>query len=527
LFFLSFYYLTNAGWYKIGDESAMTHLARSIATTGKIGMESSPPIEPEQEGEIVRGWDGRLYYKWGLGQSLIQVPYILLHQAIRGFPKGDDSIEGGHSVEYLVSEWTFLMLCPSAVSALGCSFFFLLCLRLGWSTRISLFLTLVYGLATMIWPYAKSLMSEATLNAAVLGSVYGAVSYGMTSRRRWLVLSSVCMGMSIITKPTSLVFGPFLVAYLLAKSRSRKGVRDLFMYFIPALLFFLGLQAWHNFVRYESIWSMGSYGRWGMLGFCTPLYVGLWGLLASPGKSFFVYAPAALLGIASLRGFYFRYRLEALLFFGLTASFIVLHARWGMWSGDWAWGPRFLLPITPYIILPAGLLFESWKVKSRFARTVAVALIILSTFVQVLGAAIHPFAFIKARHHAVATLLSPNTTRYTYAQTYSENALMSFSPMFSHVIGNWWLFKHMVVSYDLQSDTPWKVIGNFHIGSPPWVEGNRVLPFWWPVTLPLISPSSSSWVYAFAAVSLLTAVWCLLKLRCLLKEITLMPPSET
>ena len=58
-----------------------------------------------------------------------------------------------------------------------------------------------------------------------------------------------------------------------------------------------------------------------------------------------------------------------------------------------------------------------------------------------------------------------------------QDTFNNFSPYFSHVAGNWWLFKHMVLSYDLWSDSPWRQLGNFGLDPPLWFIGNRTIPF--------------------------------------------------
>ena len=153
-----------------------------------------------------------------------------------------------------------------------------------------------------------------------------------------------------------------------------------------------------------------------------------------------------------------------------------------------------------------------WRCSSRVARISLIALIGFSIGVQVLGAAIHPFSYIVTRNNVVTELASSDLPRYSYADSYSENAFTNFSPMFSHIVGNWWLFKHMLINYDLWSDVPWRSIGAFSIEKPIWVRGNRTIPFWWPAGIPLIVPSSRDWVRALAGVNLLFLLWFGLRL---------------
>ncbi|MCJ7596551.1 MAG: hypothetical protein MUO52_17440, partial [Desulfobacterales bacterium] len=77
---------------------------------------------------------------------------------------------------------------------------------------------------------------------------------------------------------------------------------------------------------------------------------------------------------------------------------------------------------------------------------------------------------------------------------------------------------HMVFSYDLWSDAPWRQLGDFGLDLPIWVTGNRVIPFWWPVALPLIAPSSKVWVYPLVILNLLLLVLSARKVASRLKK---------
>lgn len=517
-FFFFLYTFTNAGWYKAGDELFMVQVARQVVTKGQIGFDlREPPQDPYSEDYLTKAPDGRYYTKWGLGQSLVEIPFIFLHRLTTSV-RLPTFIGGGLPGATYHSEWMFLILCPSLISAIGCVLVYGLGRRLGYSERVSMGVSLVYGLCTMVWPYSKSLMSEGTLTVAILGGVYGAVSYAANRRQGWLLLSGACLGFAGLTKVISLGLVPLVVVYLLVSRDFRTSLRDFCLFFLPPLLLFLGIEGWHNAVRYGGIWPSGYDKGWGALGFSTPLYVGLWGLVASPGKSFLLYAPVCLLGIMSARAFFKRSRKEALLFLGIAVAYTLPHALWCLWAGDWAWGPRFLLVITPYVILPAGIFFGSWSMKSRVTKWVTVGLLVFSVWVQILGVSVHPFAFIQTRAGVVNKFVDLSPMAFTYAGAYCEDTFNHFSPRFSHVAGNWWLFKHMVFSYDLWSDSPWSQLGDFGLDPPIWVTGNRTIPFWWPVALPLIAPSSKAWVYPLGILNLLLLIWWARKIALRFKE---------
>lgn len=517
LLFTAFFYLTNAGDSKWGDETYMIMVARKMVTEGQLGF-------PEKEITSIAFWDhfaakgpeGHYYMKWGLGQSLVEAPFLFLHRSIFGVPGAANA--SNDQTRFYLTEFAFLMLCPSVISALGCALFYLLALRLGFSRRVSVLLTLVYGLTTMVWPYSKSFVSETTLNVAILGGVYGAVRYSQEKGKRWIAFSGACMGFAVLTKITALVVIPVIVLYVLGSVRTKTSLFDLLLCFVPPLAAFCGVQGWHNWVRYGDVWQAGYQAGSDALGFSTPLVVGLWGLLLSPGKSFFLYAPVTILAFFSFRSFLGRRRNEALMCLGISVLFVLFHACWWSWAGDWAWGPRFLLVITPYVLLPCGLLFEKWKELRRFHRRLALILILFSLGIQFLGVAVHPFSYIEVRGRVLDHLMAPDMSVLSYRRFYAESALAQFSPLFSHIAGNWWLLKHMIFSYDLWSDAPWIILGQFDLELPLWVIGDRAIPFWWPISLPMFSDKTEVWVYPLAVITFLLLVLGAIRVGRLLKE---------
>jgi hypothetical protein len=124
---------------------------------------------------------------------------------------------------------------------------------------------------------------------------------------------------------------------------------------IAGLLPGFALTGWYNLVRFGTLFASG-YGSEAFQ-FTTPLAEGLFGLLLSPGKSVFLYAPPLLLAFPGGFALWRRgERTTVLVIAALFLSHLLLYARWGQWPGGGVWGPRFLLPVVaPVMVLAAGL----------------------------------------------------------------------------------------------------------------------------------------------------------------------------
>ena len=499
LFFIAFYYFTNAADFKVGDEFAIRSMAKSFVNTGKLELQISEENLSIAEECCIKNPRGLYYIKWGVGQALVQAPFYVLYNFAQFLFNPEKNERDSYLYEILI-----LHLCPSIVSAIGCYLVFLMGITFGFSKRMSVFICLLYGIATIAWPYSKSLMSDTTLNVAILGGVYGAISYNKSGRSFFLFVSAFCMGFALLTKITSAVIVPIICLYLFLSAQTRRSFSKIIFIFMPLILIFLGAEFMYNLMRYDNIFKFGyGYGRDGLFGFNTPISFGLWGLLLSPGKSIFLYSPIAILSLFAARPFYRAHRKEALLFLTVCVVFLLLHARWWAWSGDWAWGPRFLLIITPYLLIPVGYFFNRWDQFSLWVKKMICILIAASIFVQVLGISIHPFTFILIRTTVIRELASPeHQEKSQYAWVHNENLFANYSPLFSHVNGNWWLFKHMLFNYDIWSDAPWKSLG-VNINLPPrtWIDDNRVIPFWWPYVLAKIYPTHRVFILFLASLN--------------------------
>jgi hypothetical protein len=96
------------------------------------------------------------------------------------------------------------------------------------------------------------------------------------------------------------------------------------------------------------------------------LWEGVYGPLLSPGKGLFLYAPILLLLPWALPRFARISRGGAWLIAGILAVAVLAHTNTlVVWLGGWAWGPRFLIPALPVLILPLGALLDGAGARLR------------------------------------------------------------------------------------------------------------------------------------------------------------------
>jgi hypothetical protein len=129
-----------------------------------------------------------------------------------------------------------------------------------------------------------------------------------------------------------------------------------------------------NWVRYGSPLTSG-YSLLQQATFSTPLPVGLYGLLFSPGKGLLFYSPILWAGFAGLFIMFRTRRAEAILISLVILADLLFFAMYEFWTGGWNWGPRYLLPMVPLLVLAAG---EWVHVNpTRLRKSILVALCII------------------------------------------------------------------------------------------------------------------------------------------------------
>ena len=116
----------------------------------------------------------------------------------------------------------------------------------------------------------------------------------------------------------------------------------------------------------------------------TSFLEGLRGLLISPGKGFFYFSPVAILFFFSIKTFIKKHFGLGVSFVFIIVSYLLLISKYAYWHGDWAWGPRYLFVITPFLIIPIAEIFESdiWKEK-KMLRRVVYGIFLVSLIVQI------------------------------------------------------------------------------------------------------------------------------------------------
>lgn len=292
---------------------------------------------------IVPGPNGESYPLYTHAQPGLQIPLYLIGRLIGGPPDDLASVA-----------WTrfFVSLLNPIVVALTGWLIALFGRRWGFSDRLSIGLGVMYSLGTMAVVYTHTNFSDPLLALCFTLAAYSAYRAAGDQCGRWLIVTGVALGAALYLRERALIWVPLYLGYLLFTRRART-LRDWLAVLVPIGCGAAALALW-NSARFGSPVVIG-YASWvADTGFEAPIVIGLFGLLISPGKGVLLYNPIVWLGLVGLLTMLRRRRAEALFFLAFCVVALGFYARYNFWTGGWNWGPRYLLPLLPFLLLAAG-----------------------------------------------------------------------------------------------------------------------------------------------------------------------------
>jgi hypothetical protein len=220
----------------------------------------------------------------------------------------------------------------------------LLARRLGASEKGAWIASVGFCLGTVALAYGRIFYAEPLLAFLIVSALY--FTFGLSLKG--ILLGAMFAGLAILAKPTGIIVGPILTAYLFCKGTS---VRRAILPMTGTGVGFV-LYGAYNIIRFGNALQFGTKLP------LQPSYLfqGVSGLLLGPGYGLIWYCPPVILGFFGLRKAIKNFRWEALAIASVFAGFLFLHSCLPYWFAAWSWGPRYLVPTLPALCALTGLL---------------------------------------------------------------------------------------------------------------------------------------------------------------------------
>ena len=220
----------------------------------------------------------------------------------------------------------------------------MLSLRLGSTVRDAWQAALSFALGTVALVYARTFFAEPLLACVTALALW--LTFSIDPKK--IAGAAGMATLAVLAKPTGVLVGPILTAYLIAK---RTVWRIAILPVCGTAVGFLFYAA-YNEMRFGNPLRFGQ--AW-IFDFAA-IPSGLAGLVASPGWGLVWYCPPVILAAWGWRRVARANRWEAATIAAVFGAFLLLHSFYENWYAGWAWGPRYLLPALPGMCALTGLL---------------------------------------------------------------------------------------------------------------------------------------------------------------------------
>jgi hypothetical protein len=364
---------------------------------------SEPPVFPQEYPEFgVHGRGGKLFDWYGIGQPLLMLPADVLGTYIERLPVFDEYNGNDPSVRNIVVSYSTNILI-SVLTALVCFRFLQL---LAFNTKEATAGSLALLFCTTHLHYTQNMMENNYILLLTLTGFAFQYEWLRTGNRRALLIGSAALGLNLLTRLTTgldlMAAAFFLLLISWFDSVRGRALWERFVVYaktaLPVYAVFLLIDRLYQYYRFESFFN--TYVHYftvehrlqdpslpASYPFENPFHVGFLGALFAPEKSIVLFDPLLVLTILVAALAWKRFRPEIRAY--LTAAFLSLlayisfYAKYTVWSGDFAWGDRYVsttAELVAFISVP--LLIRHRIELGKFVWGIGVGLIAVSAAVQ-------------------------------------------------------------------------------------------------------------------------------------------------
>jgi hypothetical protein len=392
-------------------------LATLLAQSGELGTSdtmhrlqtahswwtSEPAVFPAEYPEFgLVGRGGRLYSWYGMGQSLLMLPadiagsYLERLPVFAAYTGNDPSVRG-----IFVSATTNLLI--AVLTALVC---YRLLRQFGFDAKPSALGVLALFFATTHLHYSQNMSENNYILLLTLIGLSYQYEWLRSGNQRALLLGSLALGLNLLTRLTTaldlLACGIFLLLTLLWEGESVAAARDRALRYakaaLPIYAAFLLVDRVYQFYRFGSFFNtyMSVFGAQqramnpslpAAYPFEGRFLDGFLGPLVSPQKSIFLFDPLLLLSLLAAAIFWKSLAPPVKAFFlaswMLLFAYICFYAKYTVWSGDFAWGDRYVSTAAQMAALVGvPVLVRHWRQAAAWLRAATLAIVSASLAIQ-------------------------------------------------------------------------------------------------------------------------------------------------
>jgi len=294
------------------------------------------------------------------------IPFIQLEQSLNVLPENDftkNDFDDNHYVWWRNTAnneetFTFLFFGP-LITAVSTGILFSICRTYNFSLKTSISVAFLYAFTTMAWAYSSTAMNVVLVSMTILLSFYFYRKFIQNQNSINLIFCGFALGISVLIRYDAFIFVIILLAFLFGTILKNKSKMKNITFLIIPLLLCTILFMEINYIQFGTLleYSVKTESGYG-LGPTTPIHIGVFGLLFSPGAGLFIFSPILFTIFISFFDFYKKNKSSFLIFLIYVTGLTIFFGSLETWHGFVSWGPRYLLPIIPFLMIPLAASIE-------------------------------------------------------------------------------------------------------------------------------------------------------------------------
>jgi len=240
----------------------------------------------------------------------------------------------------------------------------------------NLLVTAGYALGTLAFPYATIFHGHQLSAFFLFASFY--YLFKAREKKEYLITGGFLSGMAIMMEYQSAIIVILLAVWLLLRVKEKKSLFWSGLGMIPSLLI-LGIYHYMCFGNPFSTGRMFQNPLWlkgikTFYGFVFPNFKILPQITLFPFRGLFFASPWLILSIPGFVYFFKvkKFKNEAVLFLSIVCFYVFLNLSFYTWEGGWSCGPRYLIPMLPFMTVP--IIFVAKKLPKLTGILVAVSI---------------------------------------------------------------------------------------------------------------------------------------------------------
>ncbi len=358
-----------------GDPVAVRSMAWRLAHTGELGFPYAEKtllpggLQNDTVGYLyANDAKGRYFSRWGEVATVVFAIPFLLDRALGGQATGAVPLEGRPLLLHDLMNALLALLVAHA--------FFVVAVAVGASPGAAMLFTLLSMYASFVWFFLRAQTTEMLLMAAMAVLVPALVRHQKTGQLPPLVLACLMLVLLCNIKTYFLLwFAPLGLFTLLAPPGQRR-LRDPAAVVGMAALA-VGLVLLFNTLKFDHPLrtGIGTTRPDDPPTFLAERYpMAFLDYMLDPHISIWWCHPILLLAAPGWIAFWRQQKQLAAFFTVATLLFSLMVGAYYIHTGQWTYGPRYLLPVLPWLGLPAALgLDRMWQARRHWGVRISAA----------------------------------------------------------------------------------------------------------------------------------------------------------